>query len=372
MEVLGVRMNSFWTNKRVLVTGHTGFKGSWLTLWLNKLGAQVYGISLEPNTNPSLFNQINLKSKIHHQIININDLKELKNSVEEISPQIIFHLAAQPLVRKSYEEPLKTWQTNLMGTLNLLESSKYFKNTCAVVLVTTDKVYKNKNLDFGYRENDELGGKDPYSASKAACELAIDSWRNSFCGSKSNQNSYLAISSARSGNVIGGGDWAEDRLIPDAVRALQKNKKIKIRNPLSTRPWQHVLEPLSGYLVLAEKLYTKQLSIKNNMINPYAEAYNFGPYLSSNKTVKELIEHVLKDWDGTWLDARDKNQPEESLKLHLQIDKSFHQLGWEPLWSFEETISRTIKWYKEVQTNQLSALKCCIKDIEDYEKSLFS
>ena len=235
----------FWSEKKVLITGHTGFKGSWLTLWLNELKTKVTGISLEPDTEPNLFGQLHLQKSLHdHHIADIRDFGRISQIVKRCQPDVVFHLAAQPLVRRSYSDPLETWSTNVQGTLNVLEAIKSVQKPCAVVMVTTDKVYANKEWEYGYRECDELGGHDPYSASKAAAELAIASWRNSFCGEKKHQNSHIKIATARAGNVIGGGDWADDRIVPDAMRALAIGEKIDVRNPKATRPWQHVLEPL--------------------------------------------------------------------------------------------------------------------------------
>jgi len=252
MKVRGKINPAFWAGKRVLVTGHTGFKGSWLSLWLSQLGAEVSGVGLEPDTIPNLFSQLQLEKRMQHNwIADIRDLQALINLVTICQPQIVFHLAAQPLVRRSYRDPIGTWATNVQGCLHLLEGLKLLEHECTVVMVTTDKVYENQEWDYGYREVDKLGGHDPYSASKAAAELAINSWRKSFCGSETHQTPYLAIATARAGNVIGGGDWAEDRIIPDAIRALEVGQIIPVRNPGSTLPWKNVLEPLGGYLLLA-------------------------------------------------------------------------------------------------------------------------
>ena len=271
----------FWVDKRVLVTGHTGFKGSWISLWLSQLGAEVNGVALVPN-HPSLFEQLDLPCFINrHHLLNIGDVNGLAEIVSSCQPQIVIHLAAQPLVRQSYRDPLGTWATNVQGSLNLLEALKPLNHHCSVVMVTTDKVYANREWYYGYREDDRLGGHDPYSASKAATELAISSWRSSFCGREDHQTPHLAIATARAGNVIGGGDWAEDRIIPDAMRSLAAGEPIPVRRPGSTRPWQHVLEPLGGYLLLAEKL--------TKVGDTFASAFNFGPSLEANRSVRELI-----------------------------------------------------------------------------------
>ena len=356
---------NFWSNKRVLVTGHTGFKGSWLSLWLSELGAEVIGVGLDPEPGESLFLQLGLKDQISkHGIIDIRDYDKLSNFVQDCSPDIVFHLAAQPLVRRSYKDPLGTWGTNVQGSLNLLESLKATENLCSVVMVTTDKVYENNEWDYGYRENDRLGGHDPYSASKAAAELAISSWRSSFCGNSSYQNKNIAISTARAGNVIGGGDWAEDRIIPDAIRSLASNSPIRVRNPLATRPWQHVLEPLSGYLRLAEKMFESSHSRLGQ--NKYTSSYNFGPSVDANKTVKELLDESLLHWPGTWVDLSSPEEPHEARRLHLQIDKAFHHLEWEPKWDFPTTVQRTITWYKQVTDDLHEVRACCLADIEAF------
>ncbi len=359
----------FWQNKRVLITGHSGFKGSWLSIWLNSLGAKVHGISLKPESENCLFSQAKIESIISsNNFCDIRDFNKLKSIVVDINPEIVFHFAAQPLVIKSYRYPLETWNTNVIGSLNLLESLKLKISNCSVVMITTDKVYENKEWDFGYREHDRLGGKDPYSASKAACEIAISSWRESFCGSKFNQNCYLSIASARSGNIVGGGDWAEDRIIPDAIRALQSRKLIQIRNPGATRPWQHVLEPLSGYLLLAEKLYQSKLE-KYSSRNIYESSFNFGPPLKSNQTVMSLIKRIMKYWPGEW-EINSENYYHESARLHLNIDKAYHNLNWSSKWSFEYTIKRTIEWYKRVFDGLTDAKTATMDDIIEYEKNL--
>ncbi|MFN9910700.1 MAG: CDP-glucose 4,6-dehydratase, partial [bacterium] len=270
---------TFWRGRRVLLTGHTGFKGSWLALWLLTLGAEVWGYSLPPEPGRSLFMNLSLHQatgntdwgSLNHQQGDVRDLEALQQVVTQAQPEVVLHLAAQPLVRRSYRDPLGTWATNVQGSLHLLEALRPLHHRCAVVIITTDKVYVNHEWDYGYREEDRLGGHDPYSASKAAAELAIASWRDSFCGSGTHQTPRLVIATARAGNVIGGGDWAEDRIVPDAVRSLESGQAIAVRRPAATRPWQHVLEPLGGYLLLAEKLATDG--------EVYATAFNFGPAL---------------------------------------------------------------------------------------------
>lgn len=371
MENMVIMNKNFWLNKRVLITGHTGFKGSWLLVWLNMLGADVYGLSLSPLDGKSLFVEItNEKVLSKDYFADIRDIEKLKRIMNEINPEIVFHLAAQPLVRESYKNPLETWSTNLLGSLNLLESLTIIKNNCAIIMVTTDKVYKNMEWDYGYRENDQLGGHDPYSASKAATEIAISSWRDSFC-SINQKGSHLAIASARSGNVIGGGDWAKDRIFPDVIRSLENDKKIFIRNPKSTRPWQHVLDPLAGYLILAEKLFQSNNQLNKDSNNIYNSAFNFGPNISSNKTVEFLVYEIIKYWPGDIKKNNDDfNKFHEAEKLHLQIDKAFNLLNWKPIWNLEFSVKRTVEWYKKLRDNSYSSYSLCTEDIKYYEKNL--
>jgi CDP-glucose 4,6-dehydratase len=356
----------FWKGRRVLVTGHTGFKGSWLTLWLLELGATVTGVSLEPEGDPHLFHQLRLADRIDHHIADIRDLPALAAIALASDPEVVLHLAAQPLVRRSYRDPLGTWSTNVQGSLNVLEAIRPLSHPCAVVMITTDKVYANREWDFGYRENDHLGGHDPYSASKAGAEIAIASWRSSFVGTAAHQTPHLSIATARAGNVIGGGDWAEDRIVPDAARALAEGRPIPVRRPGATRPWQHVLEPLSGYLLLAERLMEAS---RLPDANPFADAFNFGPHLESNRPVRDLINEALLHWPGAWEDLSDPEAPHEAGRLHLQIDKAHHQLGWQPRWSFATTIARTLGWYRAVHENPAQAETICLEDLARYAQS---
>lgn len=348
---------AFWRGKRVLLTGHTGFKGSWLAFWLLELGAKVSGLALPPETEPSLFAQLQLDRRLDHRLGDIRMAQVVADLVEEVQPQVVLHLAAQPLVRRSYEEPTATWATNVMGTINLLEALRSLQHACTAVFVTTDKVYRNYEWLYGYRENDPLGGHDPYSSSKAAAELAIASWRSSFCGDSPHQRPHLRVCSARAGNVIGGGDWASDRIVPDAMRALGNGLAIGVRNPKATRPWQHVLEPLSGYLRLVEVLATSK---------EHANAFNFGPQLESNRPVRDLVEEALQHWSGSWNDQSDSQAPHEAGLLNLVIDRAYHELGWAPRWNFSTTVERTVKWYRRVQEGQASALECCQHDLAAY------
>jgi len=361
-------MTSFWHQKRVLVTGHTGFKGSWLSLWLLHLGATVTGLSLEPETQPALFSQLELAQDLDHHIGDIRDAELLQRLVEQTKPDVVLHLAAQPLVRRSYVQAVGTWETNVMGTINILEALKHCTHPCAAVFITTDKCYENREWVYGYRESDPLGGHDPYSSSKAAAELAIASWRKSFF---EKPHGCVAIASARAGNVIGGGDWAEDRIVPDAMRSLSKNQPIPVRNPRATRPWQHVLEPLGGYLLLAESLYQQLIEDNLQQRQQLQSAFNFGPALSSNQPVKALVEEILMHWSGQWLDQSNPDAVHEANLLNLVTDKAFHLLGWQPAWNFERTIQETVQWYRqahELSSTDTEALRqLTLSQIQQYE-----
>jgi CDP-glucose 4,6-dehydratase len=277
--------------------------------------------------------------------------------VRVVNPEIVLHLAAQPLVRLSYQKPTETWSTNVMGTIHLLEALRMLDQACSAVLITTDKVYRNHEWLYGYRENDPLGGHDPYSSSKAAAELAIASWRSSFCGDFPHQTPHLRIASARAGNVIGGGDWARDRIVPDAMRSLSRGQPIGVRNPGATRPWQHVLEPLGGYLCLAEALAASEQR---------ARAFNFGPQLEANRPVRQLVEEALRHWPGRWEDQSDSLAPHEASLLNLVIDRAHHELGWWPRWGFATTVERTVNWYRSVHEGGASPLECCLEDLTEY------
>ncbi|MBO6989155.1 MAG: CDP-glucose 4,6-dehydratase [Prochlorococcus marinus XMU1422] len=346
---------SFWKDKRVFLTGHTGFKGTWLLQCLLKLGANVTGYSLLPNTSPSLFSEINpfIKNKYKSFIGDICNRESLKKALIDSKPNIIFHLAAQPLVRESYLKPIETWMVNVMGTLFTLEEIRNTLHNCTIVIVTTDKVYKNKEWGYGYRENDELGGYDPYSSSKASVELLVHSWRKSFCSNEFN----CGIATARAGNVIGGGDWATDRLIPDIVRGLSKKEKIIIRSPHSTRPWQHVLEPIFGYLLLAENLFNNPKS--------FSDAFNFGPNQESNATVQDIAKEIFKIWQGDFTVEENSSKLHEANLLKLQIDKSYQYLSWKPLWDFKKTIYKTISWYQSYYEG-ISPFGLCESDIDEF------
>ncbi len=351
--------NRFWENKKVLITGHTGFKGSWLSLWLLQMGCDVIGIALEPENEKNLFDLLNLKDQIKHNICDIRNKKAFGEIIKKHKPDIIFHLAAQPLVITSYKKPLETWQINVMGTVNLLDEISYLDKKCSVVFITTDKVYENNEWTYGYREIDKLGGLDPYSSSKAACEIAIHSWRESFYSSNQYQKTNFSIASARAGNVIGGGDWSENRIVPDVIRSLEKNNAIYIRNPSSTRPWQHVLEPLSGYILLAEKLYSDENDI-------FCSPFNFGPELEANKSVLELVQECLKYWEGDYTIQNNNDKLHEAGKLNLVIDKAHNILDWKPRWDFCKTIDITVNWYKNFTLKKKSPLESCLNDLSLY------
>ena len=325
--------NGVYQGKRVLITGHTGFKGSWLALWLSKLGANIFGISLMPNTNPNHISLLGLD--INEAICDIRNYENLYKELKKFDPEIIFHLAAQPLVRKSYKEPLETWTTNVMGTANILEASRYLSNLKAVIIVTTDKVYENKEWEWGYREVDSLGGHDPYSASKCGAEFVVQSYKKSFF----NKLNSTKIVSARAGNVIGGGDWSEDRLIPDLVRGIYEKRSVEIRSPGSTRPWQHVLESLSGYLLLGDKLISNKDYIDT--------VWNFGPDDSGNATVENVLTTLKKSWNQLTWHVEDSNVNHETKLLKLDNSKAKYQLNWKPVWDLEKCLEKTASWYHE-------------------------
>ncbi len=339
-------------NKKIIITGHTGFKGSWLTFWLYILGARIIGVSKDIPSKPSLFQELRLKNKVVDIRLDIANLSSLKKIFKKYQPDFVFHLAAQSLVKKSYNSPVETFKSNTIGTLNVMESIKQIKKKCYSVIITSDKSYKNLEIKRGYNENDILGGKDPYSASKAAAEHVIYSYIQSFYNKKKN-NKYFAI--ARAGNVIGGGDWSKDRLIPDCMKAWSENRIVQIRNPNSTRPWQHVLEAIRGYLILIIKLQ------KNK--NIHGQVFNFGPKQSQNKTVIQLLKEIRKKWKSiSWKIVRYKKGDYESNLLRLDSKKAKNKLKWVPLLNFAETIEMVASWYKYFYKNK--GLK-----IEDFTKN---
>jgi len=346
----------FWKNKKVLVTGHTGFKGSWLSLWLAQMGSKVVGVSLDPPTNPSLYSQINLNKYINSLRADIGNKKALSDICKKFKPEVIFHLAAQPLVVDSYKDPYYTFQTNFIGSLNILEIARSSNFVKSCIMVTTDKVYENKEQNTGYIETDSLNGSDPYSASKASTEILINSYIKSYFN-KNGSNFSTKIASVRAGNVIGGGDWANDRIIPDAVRSFLSGDDLKIRNPQSIRPWQNVLEPLGGYIILAQKLYEE---------SNYSGGWNFGPNETDHKTVLEVISMLKKDWKAkNKIIISQSNNYIETKILKLNCTKAYKFLNWAPIWNLEKTIKKLTNWYKEDMVEK-KLIKICISDIEEY------
>jgi CDP-glucose 4,6-dehydratase len=345
--------------KTVWLSGHTGFKGAWLAQWLVQLGARVHGFAQPPATTPSIFEQLGLEKKIGHEIADVRDAAAIRKSILRMQPDFVFHLAAQALVRYSYEHPLETYATNVMGTAHVLEALRSLEKNCAAVIVTTDKCYENREQDYDYAEEDHLGGHDPYSSSKGAAEIVTSAYRRSFFG-----QSPVRIASARAGNVIGGGDWALDRIVPDCIRALQRGQAIPVRNKTATRPWQHVLEPLSGYLWLATSL--AQLSTPDFQLD---SAFNFGPEKEANRSVGDLVGEILKSWPGRWDDKSDPNAPHEARLLMLSTAKAKRVLHWQPTWKFETAIARTVEWYRGVNENPAAAESLTLLQIASYENA---
>ena len=358
--------NNFYQGKRVFLTGHTGFKGSWLAEWLLLLGAEVHGYALDPQEHEKLFDQLNLSERLASDTrADLSDRESMQKALEKAHPEVVLHLAAQPLVRLSYEIPIDTFNTNVMGTANLLDAVRLAGSPCSVVCVTSDKCYENKEWLNGYRETDPMGGHDPYSASKGAAELIIASYRNSFFGPESGTGEHrVRVASARAGNVIGGGDWAADRIVPDCIRALRDGASIPVRNKVATRPWQHVLEPLSGYLWLGAKLHHQEDNTACGMAT-LESGFNFGPKLSSNCTVSELVEELIKHIDGKWVDASDANASHEAGKLNLAIDKAHHLLEWQPVWDFAKTVAMTASWY-QCEENSGNVQENTVQQIASY------
>ena len=357
-----VPFNNIYQGKRVLITGHTGFKGSWLSLWLKELGASVIGYALEPNTTPNLFEDLRLADNIIHVTGDVRDGVKLKRVFKEYKPHIVFHLAAQSLVRLSYKDPVMTYETNLMGTVNVLEAVRETEGIRVVVNVTSDKCYENKEWVYGYRETDSMGGYDPYSSSKACSELVTSAYRSSYFNPADYAAHGVGVASARAGNVIGGGDWAADRLIPDCVRAILKGEKVVIRNPRSIRPWQHVLEPLCGYLGLAQKVYEDGPR--------YAEAWNFGPDDDDAKPVEWLVKRLCTKMGRAASYEIDKGEhPHEAHYLKLDCSKAKLRLGWRPRWNLEKAIDSIGEWisaYKEKR----DVRAVCLEQINEYSKTI--
>jgi CDP-glucose 4,6-dehydratase len=348
--------SDFWQGKRVYLTGHTGFKGSWLSLWLSSMGVIVKGYALNPPTSPSLFNEAHIMDKIDSEIGDIRDLNQLKASMVKFNPDILIHMAAQPLVRLSYKEPLETYETNIIGTVKVLEAARSCTNLKSIVSVTTDKCYENKEWVWGYREDESMGGHDPYSSSKGCAELVSSAYRRSFM-----QEKNVGLATVRAGNVIGGGDWADDRLIPDILRAFEKNKPVTIRNPSSTRPWQHVLEPLSGYLVLAQALYEDSAS--------YAEGWNFGPHDEDAKPVDWILNHMVSNWPGASWQLDQDAHPHEAGYLKLDVSKAKAKLNWQPTWHLEHTLAKISHWH-QAWLNQEDMQALCLQEINEYMRDM--
>lgn len=347
---------SFWKSKKVFITGHTGFKGSWLSLWLQDMGAVVKGYALEPNTNPNLFTQANVAKNMDSEIGDITDLNHISESMKAFDPEVLIHMAAQPLVRLSYKDPVLTYATNVMGTVNVLEAARKCTNLKAIVSVTTDKCYENREWAWGYRENEPIGGHDPYSSSKGCAELVTAAYRKSFF----NQNNTVFLASARAGNVIGGGDWSADRLIPDILRAFEKNDSVIVRNPMATRPWQHVLEPLSGYLVLAQHLYEEG--------SDFAEGWNFGPKDEDCKSVSWILDKMVSKWGkGASWELDKNNNPHEAGYLKLDCSKAAMRLNWHPKWNLEDTLESIIGWHQHYLSGK-NIKEQCLLEIAKYQK----
>ena len=328
-------------NKKVLITGDTGFKGSWLAYWLHHLGAKVYGFALPPERKYDHYAALGLEQLIYHQDGDIGDFTQVRDFLKKTKPEFVFHLAAQPLVRKSYNDPKLTFDTNIGGSVNVFEAVRVTPSVKVLIAISSDKCYKNKEWCWGYRENDELGGKDPYSASKAAAELVFSAYKDSFF----EHMPQFGAASVRAGNVIGGGDWSADRIVPDCIRSLKNNEPIQLRNPHATRPWQHVLEPLSGYLLLASQLYENPKS--------FGGSYNFGPDGGEMHTVKDLAEELIAVWGvGDIKITKKDDDPKEAGFLHVNCDKAHHDLGWYSRWDFKKTVEQTAQWYKTVNSGE--------------------
>jgi len=358
MENLGLSMidQNFWKGKRVFLTGHTGFKGSWLSLWLSSLDVIVRGYSLNPPTAPSLFEEMNIADLIDSKIGDIRDLGKLKKSMLDFNPDILIHMAAQPLVRYSYESPVETYEVNVMGTVNVLEAARSCSNLKAIVNITTDKCYENEEWDRGYKEEDPMGGHDPYSSSKGCAELVTSAYRRSFLKAQD-----IGLASVRAGNVIGGGDWADDRLVPDILRSFEKNRSVVIRNPKSTRPWQHVLEPLSGYMILTQKLY--------NDPHAFSQGWNFGPDDNDVRPVSWILNKMIEKWgDAKWELDKGSN-PHEAGYLKLDISKAKKKLNWTPTWKLEQTLDLIIDWHKHY-LNKANMKNISLDQITLYQKEL--
>lgn len=349
----------FWSKRKVFLTGHTGFKGGWLSLWLNNLNCDITGYSLKAPTNPAIFFDTNVGDIVTKNIEkDVRNFDNLKNEIQQAEPEIVIHMAAQSLVRESYEDPKGTFSTNVMGTVNVLESVRSAPSVKAVLIVTTDKCYENREWLWGYRENDRMGGHDPYSSSKACAELAAAAYRKSFF-----QNSGVAVATARAGNVIGGGDWSKDRIVPDAVRAFKDGKKLVVRNPLAIRPWQYVLEPLGGYLLLCQKLVSEPVK--------YSEAWNFGPNSENEVSVRELVEYIARTWgnNAVWQQDQQGN-PHEARTLKLDCSKANALLNWKPIWTYRRALEETIGWYRAWTDDGKNMQNITLQYIDKFQREM--
>lgn len=362
-NLIGLEEDVF-RNRRVLVTGHTGFKGSWLSIWLAELGAKIVGYSLPPPTEPSNFISSGVQELLfqHHEA-DVRDFERLQSVVKETKPEVVFHLAAQPLVRESYDSPRETFEANVMGTVNVLEAVRCAQIPCALVIVTSDKCYENREQVWGYRESDAMGGHDTYSASKGAAELVASSYRKSFFAPEQLTQHQVQVATARAGNVIGGGDWAKDRILTDVVRCLTKREPVPLRNPQAVRPWQHVLEPLSGYLQLAAAML-------RNPSARWCKGWNFGPTPGDELPVAELVEKFCHAWgEGHWQDVSRPGQLHEAHFLRLSIDQAVAELGWRPIWRVDKAIERTARWFSEFHKSpEADSLNNCRCDIRQYSQ----
>lgn len=351
------QLQDFYKNKTVLVTGHTGFKGSWLSIWLHEMGAKVIGMALDPYSERDNFCLSGIGDKITDLRGDIRDAQWVKDTFRSYQPDMVFHLAAQPLVRLSYEQPVETYETNLMGTIHVLEAIRETESVKVGVMITTDKCYENREQSWGYRENEPMGGYDPYSSSKGCAELAIASWRRSFFLPENYARHGKSIASVRAGNVIGGGDWALDRIVPDCIRALEQGKEIEIRSPKAIRPWQHVLEPLGGYLLLGQKMWDEPTR--------YGEGWNFGPKLESVSTVWDIAEKIVREYGkGSLRDVSAPNALHEAQLLMLDITKAYCRLGWQPRLNIDDTIRFTVEWYQRYRDEDVYSL--CVEQINKY------
>ena len=344
----------FWQNKKVLLTGHTGFKGSWLSLWLSDLGAKVFGFALPPKTNPNLYNALSLGDRVDSFINDIRDQSSCEKVMKEIMPEIVIHMAAQPLVRESYKYPVYTFETNIMGTVNVLQAARNCNSIKSILVITTDKCYENIEKDYAYSESDALGGYDPYSSSKACAEHVASAYYRSYF-----KETRVGLATARAGNVIGGGDWSEDRLIPDIIRAFKSNSKLIVRNPMATRPWQHVMEPLSGYLQLCEHLWKSP--------NDYSGAWNFGPDNESVQNVGAIVEYSAKIWgDSPKWEINNAKELHEATLLHLNSDKAMSQLLWKPKLDYKRALELTIEWYRTYYSGREDMILFTQNQLKEY------